>query len=368
MASTINASSSGAGGLISTGDSSGVLQLQSNTSPTVTIDASGNVGIGTTSPGGSSTDRQLTVTGSTSAQLTTNSGTVSTNFGSTSSVGYIQIPGAYPMVFQTSNTERMRIDSSGNVLIGKTSQHLGEALNITRSGESYIDCYSTTSGISVLTGTDPTGSTGFNGTYSNHPYVFRTNNTERMRIDSSGNVGIGTNSPSATLQVAGTFTYFTTSSTSNASLTLRKGVVGADTIDYFQCRDSSNNLKFDALANGGLGNYSANNQNYSDERLKTDINLSGSYLDKICAIPVKTFLYKDQTDTELNLGVIAQDVQKVAPELISTNGDMGVAEDNTPYLTVYQTDLQYALMKSIQELKAIVDAQQQEINALKGAK
>jgi hypothetical protein len=83
-------------------------------------------------------------------------------------------------------TTAMTIDTSQNVLIGKTSQHLGEALNVTRSGESYIDCYSTTSGISVLTGTDPSGSAGFNGTFSNHPYVFRTNNTEQARITTAG--------------------------------------------------------------------------------------------------------------------------------------------------------------------------------------
>jgi hypothetical protein len=48
MASIINASSTGSGGLISTGDASGVLQLQNNGSATLTMDTSGNVGIGVT--------------------------------------------------------------------------------------------------------------------------------------------------------------------------------------------------------------------------------------------------------------------------------------------------------------------------------
>ena len=50
MASQINASNSGFGGIVSTGDSSGVLQLQTANTTAVTIDTSQNVGIGTTSP------------------------------------------------------------------------------------------------------------------------------------------------------------------------------------------------------------------------------------------------------------------------------------------------------------------------------
>jgi hypothetical protein len=43
----------------------------------------------------------------------------------------------------------------------------------------------------------------FIGTTNNKPFVFKTNNAERMRIEKDGNVGIGTNKPSQTLQVNG---------------------------------------------------------------------------------------------------------------------------------------------------------------------
>ena len=102
-------------------------------------------------------------------------------------------------------------------------------------------------------------------------------------------------------------------------------------------------------------NYSANNSNLSDIREKKNIELAGNYLDKVCAIPVKTFLFNDKTDTDLNLGVIAQDVQAIAPELVSET-NWGTEEEPKMRLSIYQTDLQYALMKAIQELKAEFDA------------
>jgi len=115
--------------------------------------------------------------------------------------------------------------------------------------------------------------------------------------------------------------------------------------------------------NGGLANYSANNVNLSDAREKKNVVLAGSYLDKINAIPVKTFLYIDQSDNELNLGIIAQDVQAIAPELVSES-NWGTEENPKMRLSIYQTDLQYALMKSIQELSAKLDEANARIAAL----
>lgn len=121
---------------------------------------------------------------------------------------------------------------------------------------------------------------------------------------------------------------------------------------FLFCADASAS-RLIGLANGGISNFSANNTNLSDIREKKSISLAGNYLDKICAIPVKTFLFNDQTDSDLNLGVIAQDVEAVAPELI-TESDWGVEGAPKIRKTIYETDLKYALMKAIQELAAKV--------------
>jgi hypothetical protein len=137
----------------------------------------------------------------------------------------------------------------------------------------------------------------------------------------------------------------------------------AGTANSFATGQDTSAMRWYFSGNGGLNNFSANNTNLSDIREKKNISLAGNYLDKINAIPVKTFLYNDQTDNDLNLGVIAQDVQAVAPELVMES-DWGINEEPKMRLSVYQTDLQYALMKSIQELSEKLDVANARIAAL----
>ena len=108
--------------------------------------------------------------------------------------------------------EKMRIDSTGNVGIGTNSPskklEVAGGFRISETGDSsdYLEIGvgtdATTGGTSVLTNN---GSMVF-GTTDSSSLIVRTNNTEAMRIDSSGNVGIGTTSPATTLEVDGILT------------------------------------------------------------------------------------------------------------------------------------------------------------------
>jgi len=102
------------------------------------------------------------------------------------------------MNFYTAGTERMRIDSSGNVGIGRSPTAVGSYKMLELDGLSggYIRNYVN----GTFTGYWYTGlgASGF-GTATSTPLTFDTSNSERMRIDSSGNIGIGTTTnPSGT--------------------------------------------------------------------------------------------------------------------------------------------------------------------------
>ena len=132
----------------------------------------------------------------------------------------------------------------------------------------------------------------------------------------------------------------------------------------FLCADSTASRMY-VNSNGGIGNYQANNVNLSDRREKTNFAPAKSYLDTICAIPVQTFNYIDQSEDDpgLTLGVVAQDVQAVAPELVMES-NWGTEDNPKMRLSIYQTDLQYALMKCVQELKAQNDELRARVAAL----
>jgi hypothetical protein len=178
------------------------------------ITAAGNVGIGTSSP-----NRSLVVSGGNLEQVVLISSNttcgMSLNASNSTYSAYIGAT-SNDIVFQTLGNERMRITSAGNVGIGTSSPSDGFGGTIAnvrlalRNGTP-----GSAGGTSVLLiGGDNnhyasiTGShTGGGNTYlSFATSTGAANPSEKMRITSGGNVGIGTSSPSSTLQVNGAIT------------------------------------------------------------------------------------------------------------------------------------------------------------------
>jgi hypothetical protein len=190
--------------------------------------------------------------------------------------------------------------------------------------------------------------------------------TQAMTLDASGNLKVGTTSSAnahiletATSGVYSTqFISSTASSPYGSNIYFSGAAPNGTSNQFLYCNDSSA-LRMEVRSNGGIANYSANNVNLSDRREKTNFAPAKSYLDKICAIPVQTFNYIDQNiedDAGLTLGVVAQDVQAIAPELVMESDWAKEGDEPKMRLSIYQTDLQYALMKALQELNAKFEA------------
>ena len=204
-----------------------------------------------------------------------------------------------------------------------------------------------------------------------------------MTLDTSGNLLVGTTSPISVSGVTGTNS-FSTSTSNSWALSVQHSTSGSspwgiavlysasapnNTTQNFYWATDTGAQRFSVRSNGGIANYSANDVNLSDRREKTNFAPAKSYLDVICAIPVQTFNYIDQNmeeDGGLTLGVVAQDVQAVAPEMVMES-NWGTQEDPKMRLSIYQTDLQYALMKCIQEQQTLITALTARITALEGA-
>ena len=276
-AGTFGADSAGTGASIimygSTGANPGAMLLYAGGTERMRIDSSGNVGIGTSSPG-YKLDVQSTASSGApllanfqaaggDVQLYVQNGTVKTQVtaDATNSASIIGSFSAHPLVFRTSNTERMRIDSSGNVGIGTSSP--------TNFGLNYITTIISggNAGILQLKGVNNSvdfrvqaDSYGLLDVNSNHPMLFRTNATERMRIDTSGNVGIGTSSPTAKLQASGAGETRVFSTNSTASITAQMGAdassayVGSYTNHplVFRTNDAER-ARIDTSGNVGIG-------------------------------------------------------------------------------------------------------------------
>ncbi len=128
-------------------------------------------------------------------------------------------------------------------------------------------------------------------------------------------------------------------------------------------------VRFSVKSNGGINNYSANNTNLSDERVKKDIvaiDLDDLWI-KNKALQYVTYLYKDQTDSILNHGLIAQQVKSVAPEFVDTTGFGETPEDGIPLKGLWETDIFYMFGAVLQKAQLRIEELEAKLAKLEAA-
>ena len=250
-----------------------------------------------------------------------------------------------PLVLNTHDTERMRIDTIGRVGIGtnnpqypfhldaadrskdeiyaakfensKTDNDLYNLVLFTQGESGTAEGYLGTGGSGVLNAAFKKSFVV--GTKNNSPLVLNTNDTERMRIDANGNVGIGT-----------------------------------DDCDGYKLK-----VNGEIHATYGTANWWYST---SDRRWKKDIKTLDNSLDKIATLRGVSYLWRVDDFPNKNfsdgtqLGVIAQEIEAVFPELVHT--------DKKGYKSVQYSNIVAPLIEAIKTLKHQNEAQQDQITSL----
>jgi hypothetical protein len=271
------------------------------------------------------------------------------------------------MNFYSAGLERMRIDSNGNIAIGGTSASNFSGyvtLDLRDTTGGLIDFSEAGAGVFARIQAVVNNSLNINNRQA-YPVTFGTNDTERMRIDSSGNLLVGTTSA-----VDSSNTISKNSGSNNAVLSVidtnpsnfgsRVGLnVRAGT--YNSADSSSLLIRFqrgDGTTVGSIGRSGASAVSYntsSDARLK-DITGEARGLEVINELNPVAYNWKESGQADE--GLIAQEVMDIVPNAVS-----GSEEE------MYQMDyskLVVHLVKGMKEQQEQIEALQSEINLLKG--
>jgi hypothetical protein len=338
------------------------------------IDSSGNVGIGTSSPAyplqvSTASETNIAITGGTSSE---------TNifFGDSGSavIGRITYNnnGDY-MRFYVNAAERMRIDSSGNAGIGNTTPSSYNAV-----ADNLVIGTSGSNGLTIVSGTANDGSIHFaDGTsgadtdrgqifysHAGNYMVFGTDATERMRINSSGNLLVGTTSSTVggqtpKLGVVGTnnatIAVDCTASSGASGIHIRRSVSGTGEVMTF---DSLTTRVGSISITGSATAYNTS----SDYRLKENITPMTGALAKVALL--KPVTYKWKVDGSNGEGFIAHELAEVVEGCVTGEKDAVDADGNPKYQGIDTSFLVATLTAAIQELKTMNDTQAETINAL----
>jgi hypothetical protein len=318
-------------------------------------------------------------------------------------------------------TERMRIDSLGNVGIGTTSPGdynvsdnpiLAVGNTATANNSSQISVLSGSSGFGyLLFGDGETGNEAYRGQvrygHTNDSLEFVTAGTERMRIDSSKmqlttgatNQAVIQMSTNSAYQIRGGGNYgyislvapilrFDTNGTERMRITSdgdvlfgTQGLPNGTSVYGSAFTDETSNRMILRMAssttgavnlvqfyngNGLVGKIQTNGSatsyiTSSDYRLKENVVEMTGALDRVSQLKPSRFNFIADADKTVD-GFLAHEVQEIVPEAITGEKDAVDEEGNPEYQGIDQSKLVPLLVGAIQELKAEIETLKLQIN------
>jgi len=382
------------------------LRFGTNNTERVRITSGGLVGIGT------NPSTALHVATSGAGQIRHSDGSRATALGSTGSESFVGSGSNLTFLANglTSSDEKMRLDTSGRLLVGTSSSSASAAAVFQGFAGS-----ATGQGIIQLQVGKNTAATGVNenlgsvrfansdgnigalisgeadlqwnsGDYPSR-LVFSTtadgtsSPTERMRIGQSGFTKI---SNSATYNdTAGTYHELVTTLTGSNNVLFRAPAsYGSDNIKSFVLTaagtgfnhflaDSNGTTVCVIRGNGNLGNTNNVYTSLSDSKLKENIVAAGSQWTDIKALQVRKYNFKEETkyETHAQIGLVAQEVELVSPGLIeeypdrdADGNDLGTTTKSVKYSVLYMK-----AVKALQEAMERIEALEAKVAALEAS-
>jgi len=325
---------------------------------------SGNVGIGTTTPNRLLTVQDLSANAFIGMVSATQTGILfGTSAGATNGGVLYNADVADGLSFRTAtNTPRMVINNAGRVGIGTSAPadvlHIaGNNARIFTEATSgnFSGIRSRLAGQEFFTGVD-----NFSGGTPLWHVFDNTAGQRRMAILSNGNVGIGTSFPGVALDVVGkvrTDDEILVYSSSGINVILGESAANRGKVSVFDENSVARSvIAFDAAGLGFMqtDNYFTN----SDRRLKTEIHELSDALETIGALRGVTYQWKEKAEAGDQIGFIAQEVELVLPELVSTNEETG-------YKSVAYANVTAVLVEAMHDQQDQIELMQAEIDSLK---